>query len=198
MGQILRNFPGSLKADTKLDLAFESYSLGLRVLSAVFDLCDSRSEQLTGEIVQILRTKMAYKGTEREARNRAELIVAEMLRDIAFGLIKRVANSVGLSELEATYEDVADRQERNISNRLIHLSIRLDHFSRFPKDEIEGLSETLKHNTFAYQTLRDIVLNHLYLFPRGYEVQQWVGSTLNIKVNLPGVRGTARKLISGS
>src|ERR1017187_6030964 len=50
------------------------------------------------------------------------------------------ARSVGLSELEATYDDVADIQERSISNRMIHLSIRLDHFDRFPKGEIENLA----------------------------------------------------------
>jgi predicted MPP superfamily phosphohydrolase len=198
MGQILRNFPGSLKADTKLDLALESYSLGLRILGAVFTMTNRDSESLTKDIVHVLRTKMAFKGPEREVRTRAELIMAEILRDITFGLVKRVASAIGLSELEATYDDVADIQQRSVANRMIHLSIRLDHFSRYPKGEIENMEDLLSSNTFAYQTLRDLVLNDLYLFPRGYEIQQWAGSTLKMKVNLPGVRGSARKLLSGS
>jgi len=198
MGQILRNFPGSLKADMKLDLAFESYSLGLRILSAVFELAHGDSEALTQDIVNVLRTKMAFRGTDREARNRAELIISEMLRDITFGLIKRVSNAVGLSELEVTYDEVGAVYDSSVSNRMIHLSIHLDHFARFPKSEIKDLSDLLKKNMFAYQTLCDIVLNHLYLFPRAHEIQQWAGSTLNMKVNHPEIRGTARKLIGQS
>lgn len=46
MGQFLRNFPGSLKGATKLELAFESYSLGLRILSAVFGFCQKTRTSL--------------------------------------------------------------------------------------------------------------------------------------------------------
>ena len=194
MGQILRNFPGSLKADTKLELAFESYSLGLRILSAVFALAQRDSEAMVKDIAELLRNKMAFSGTERELLTRAELILAELLREITFSLLKRVSHAIGLRELEATYDEVADLRDNSLSSRLIHLSIRLDHFERFPKDEIEKLAEELDRNVFSYQALRDLVLNHLYLFPRDYGIQQWAGSVLNMKVDLPEVRGSARKL----
>jgi hypothetical protein len=196
MGQILRNFPGSLKADTKLELAFESYSLGLRILSAVFDLAQRDSEVMVKDIAELLRTKMAFSGTERELLTRAELILAEILREITYSLLKRVSHAIGLSELEPTYDEVAELRDNSLSNGMIQLSIRLDHFERFPKKEIEKLAVTLEHNVFSYQTLRDLVLNHLYLFPRGYTIQQWAGSVLKMKVDLPEVRGSARKLHS--
>ena len=196
MGQILRNFPGSLKADTKLELAFESYSLGLRILSAVFDLAQRDSEVMVKDIAELLRTKMAFSGTERELLTRAELILAEILREITYSLLKRVSHAIGLSELEPTYDEVAELRDNSLSNGIIQLSIRLDHFERFPKKEIEKLAVTLEHNVFSYQTLRDLVLNHLYLFPRDYTIQQWAGSVLKMKVDLPEVRGSARKLHS--
>jgi hypothetical protein len=194
MGQILRNFPGSLKADTKLDLAFESYSLGLRILSPLFALAERDSEKLIKEVSDVLRTRLAFAGTERELKDRAELIIAELLRGVTYGLLKRISHAVGLRELEATYDEVATLRGNSISTQMIQLSIRLDHFERFPKREIDTLSELLHKNTFGYQTLRDLVLNHFYLFPRDFEIQQWAGSTLNMKVNLPEVRGNAKKL----
>ena len=193
MGQFLRNFPGSLKADAKLELAFECYSLGLRILSAVFSLSQRDSEVIVMDIIKVLRDRMAFSGTERDFLNRAELILAEMLRQITYGLLKKISHAVGLSELEPTYDEVAALRDNNLSNKLIRLSILLDHFERFPKSEIEDLDHALHNNTFSYQTLRDLVLNHLYLFPRDYAVQQWAGSRLSIKVNLSEVIGSSKK-----
>jgi hypothetical protein len=197
MGQVLRNFPGSLKADMKLELAFESYSLGLRILSAVFGLVQRDSALLVKEIVDLLRTKMAYKETDRELVTRAESLVSELLREFTFGVLKRISHAVGLRDLEATYEEVAALRDNSLSNRLIQLSIRLDHFERFPKSEILDLAKDLENNIFSYQTLRDLVMNHLYLFPREYAVQQWAGSILNVQVNKPEILGGGAKLLKG-
>jgi predicted MPP superfamily phosphohydrolase len=144
MGQILRNFPGSLKAETKLELAFESYSLGLRTLGAVFNLTQLGSDEIMRDISAVLRSKMAFSGNDKELRDRAELIVAELLREITFGLLKRLSHAIGLRELEGTYDEVANLLDKSLPCRLIHLSIRLDHFERFPKKDIEELAKELE------------------------------------------------------
>jgi hypothetical protein len=196
MGQFLRNFPGSLKGATKLELAFESYSLGLRILSAVFGFCQKDSDVIVRDIAKVLKERMAFSGTDRELLDKAELILAELLREITYGLVKRISHAVGLSELEPTYDEVAELRDNNLSNKMIRLSILLDHFESFPRQEVKELTEILKKNTFSYQTLRDLVINHLYLFPRDVATQQWVGNTLKIKVNTNEVIGDPLKLRS--
>lgn len=57
---------------------------------------------------------------------RAERIIAEMLREIAFSLLKRISHSIGLQELEETYKEVSDLRDHCLSSRLIDLSIHLD------------------------------------------------------------------------
>lgn len=195
MGQILRNFPGSLKADTKLDLAFETYALGLRMLTTLFDLAQKESDSLVKDITRIIVEKMAFNGTDRELRERAEEIVSDMLRQLVYAIVKRVSHAVGLSELEATYEELSDLRDNNLANQFVNLSIRLDHFTRFPKEEILSIYKAVDSNQFGRQTLRDLVLNHLYLFPCSYVVQQWVGDTFDVKVNLPSIRGAEKKLL---
>jgi len=120
-----------------------------------------------------------------------------MLRQITYGILKRLSHAVGLKELEGTYEEVSELRDNSLANRMIHLSIELDHFERFPLSEIERLAAELEHNNFTYQTLQDLVLNHLYLFPRDYSTQQSAGSTLKMKVNVPAVRGGEKKIIEG-
>jgi hypothetical protein len=138
---------------------------------------------------------MAYSGTERELMDRAELVVAEMLRHITYGLLKRISHAVGLSELEDTYVEVSELRDNNLADKFVHLSIHLDHFEHFPKKEIEALKTDVRDNNFSFQTLQDLVLNHLYLFPRDYSIQQWSGSTLGMKVNIPSIRGSDKKLL---
>jgi hypothetical protein len=195
MGQILRNFPGSLKAETKLNLAFETYALGLRILATIFILTERDSNLLAESISKVLKEKMAFSGTERQLMNRVEDVIAELLRNIVFGVVKRVSHAVGLSELEATYDDVAELRDNSLANKFINLSIRLDHFQRFPKSQIEELATELNDNLFSFNALQDLVLNHLYLFPRNYLLQQWAGSILEVKVNTPIIRGSERKLL---
>ena len=72
MGQILHNFPGSLKAETKLELAFETYALGLRILATIFILTERDTNLLVTIISNVLREKMAFSGTERELMSRVE------------------------------------------------------------------------------------------------------------------------------
>lgn len=198
MGQILRNFPGSLKAETKLDLAFETYALGLRILATIFILTERDSDLLATEIANVLKEKMAFSGTDRQLMSRVEDIITDLLRNVAFGVVKRVSHAVGLSELEATYEDLSDLRDNNLANKFINLSIRLDHFQRFPKSQIEDLVVALKSNNFGFWALQDLVMNHLYLFPRSYALQQWAGSTLEMKVNLPSIRGSERKMLGSA
>ncbi|MGA2988733.1 MAG: hypothetical protein ABSG32_33660, partial [Terriglobia bacterium] len=59
------------------------------------------------------------------------------------------------------------------------------------------LAKELQKNVFSYQTLRDLVLNYLYLFPADYSIQQWSGQLLNFKANTSPIRGSSRKLLEG-
>ena len=68
MGQILRNFPGSLKADTKLELAFESYSLGRRILSPVFSLAERDSDSLIKEESEVLARGWRFRVQKESSR----------------------------------------------------------------------------------------------------------------------------------
>jgi predicted MPP superfamily phosphohydrolase len=197
LGQVLRNFPGSLKKDLKTELAAESYSLGLRILGSIFQLAGRDSASITKDIENLLVKKFAFSGTDDERKKEAEIIMADLLRHCTFGILKRLSHAIGLSELEETYEEVATIRNKGLSSRMIQLSIRLDHFDQFPKNPIDGLAKDLRNNAFSYQTLKDLVLNYFYLFPTDYTTQQWAGKLLGFKVNTPLVRGASQKLLKG-
>jgi hypothetical protein len=192
LGQILRNFPGALRADLKVDLAFASYQLGLRTLRAILLVGESNIEELRFYIARAIQEKRAVKDPEELAKE-ANKIVVSLTRDVAFGMVKRISHAVGLEELEETYKEILDRDGKRLPVRIIDYALKLDHFARFPKSELEGIvGETVK-NPFALRLLRDLTADYLYLFPTDYRVRQHIGDTLGIAVNLPNMLGSGPK-----
>ncbi len=103
----------------------------------------------------------------------------------AYGMIKRVCNSVGLRELELTFDDVKAKYGDQISVNLIHLAIRLEHFRSVPETEIYELRKTIGKNHFAYKLLRDLVAEFLFLHNTDTKVFQRMGDEFDIKTSDP-------------
>jgi hypothetical protein len=106
-------------------------------------------------------------------------------RRAMFGVLKRVSYAVGLELLRETYKAVLEDSKGQVSVKLIDLSVKLDHFSAFPQQEIEQLWDGLRKNHFSGTLIRDLVADHIYLFGLDYRVLQSVGQTLDIKVSDP-------------
>ena len=51
LGQLVKNFPGSLKGSEKHDLIKESYSLGLRIISMLFGIFQENPEGMIDLVV---------------------------------------------------------------------------------------------------------------------------------------------------
>jgi hypothetical protein len=70
--------------------------------------------------------------------------------------------------------------------RLVDLSIKLDHFSGFPEEDVMEMSKRLKRkNFFSAAVLAEMVASHLYLFYVDERTRQAVGKELHIETHLP-------------
>ena len=187
MGQVLRNFPGSLEGDIKVSIARESYLMGLRVLGFFCALIRPN----LGDLQKVFREFLRDEGLEdvEEIERVADFVLYNMVAAVAFGMIKKISHSLGSEYLAETFEEVAD-QRVPTSISLVNLSIKLDHFKVFPvRDVIDVYKDTHK-NLFTSSIVRGMVLQHLYLFPVAHGTRQQVCDRLEIKIADP-------KLISG-
>jgi hypothetical protein len=194
MGQVLRNFAGALRKDLKLEIARSAYQLGLRTLNAVLRMGESNLEGLRSYMAAFIREHRAF--DDRELEQKADQAVVWLTRRIAYGFVKTISYAVGHPMLEETYKDVLKQEGERTSIRLVDLSVKLDHFSRFPEDEVLAMWEKLRRrNFFSSTVLRDMVLNYLYLFPLDYETRQTVGAKLQIETGSPAmIAGRLKKL----
>jgi len=173
LGQVIRNFPGSLPGIQKAAIARECYLLGLRTLSVFLELLVSNQDA----IVEILSKKIyadskeQNQPSEKRAEKAARRLLAWLIDLISTSTLRRISSAVGNETLRRTFETVRAGADTPAFD-LIDISIKLDHFTHFPEEEIEALSKKSELNSLAMQVLRDLIVIHFYRFPRDFKTKQ--------------------------
>jgi hypothetical protein len=179
LGQILKNFPGSLKGPTKLEIAQECYFLGLRTMRALLNIIEQNRDDIIAHVVQNV---LAGETGDDEAKDRkAKRIITGLIELISVSIIKKISVSVGSESLSQTYEELLGKHN-TLAVQLIDLSVKLDHFRSFPNDEFVALSEANQNSLFPTLILRSLALNHFYRFPVQREMKQRVCGKLGIEI----------------
>jgi predicted MPP superfamily phosphohydrolase len=213
LGQILRNFPGSLIAAKKMDIAECTYMLGLRAMSVLIRLIESSVGQYRRKIAGLLQEER--KGQEggleggrtaserpepcaatlKEFRDLADSVCLLLTRIFVIGLIKVVSFAVGSNELDQTYSDVLNTVPDSLAVKFIDLTIRLDHFRGFPKAKVEQLLRRVEKSLFLHDVLSELVIYHLMLFEVDREIRDSMASQLGFHSSHPKLIGQDRKLL---
>ena len=181
LGQVYRNFTGSLEGGLKLEITRECYALGMRALAAILTIVVSDIDgmrQYLGSLIA-LRSGITDK---QELANKADDVIVWLGRASAVGTIKRISYAVGHSNLTNTYAKVLG-QSHELSTQMIDAAIKLDHFERVPDRELDKIQDRVRGNNFAYTVVRDLVVDYLYLYSVEFPTMQRLGSKWNIAVS---------------
>jgi hypothetical protein len=180
LGQLIKNFPGSLVGSDKFALVKECYLLGLRTVEMV--LASLRDN--AGDMVPSLVDKIKEHSPRLKDRDDIEVKVKHFLfwlvEGACFGMLKRISHAVGHSSLEATYQEVLDDLKTN-SAKLIDMSIRLDSFD-CAIDHLRDLKRDFKDNLFCDRLLAHLVVHYLYVFPSNEKTKQQICTELGIPI----------------
>lgn len=181
-GQILRNFYGSIRGETQIEIIRVSYDLCLRMLSVLYDFLERDKEKIAGVLAQILQHRYPeLSGQELDDRTRRHLQFIAM--GTCYSLIKHTSNSIGLADLRPSFDKIMQKNDISISEKILDLSARLDFFDGFPQKNIIDVARDLKGRGVGYEALRIIVWEHMKLFSVSYDQRQSVCEKLDIKVN---------------
>ena len=179
LGQVLRNFTGSLKGEPKRQLVEECYGLGLRMLGYIFKMVE---DSLAG-LARILSHQARSKG--KELTEEETLIQVRrssgLLQMITFNVFRHMSDSIGTEKVAQTLAEVSGGDD-NRSIKVIELSIQLDHFEHFPRTQIEEAAREFSGNYFAMSLIRVMVWHHLYLYPVDYRYKQFACEKLHISL----------------
>lgn len=195
LGQVLKNFPGTIEASAKEAMAIECFSLGFRALDGVVQLIRDGREDMVAHAARTIREEGADL-EEEKIKARANSVVFSLALMSAFGIVKRISAAVGSPELTLTYGKV-EAALPFVSTRLTNMSIRLDQLDGFPEDALISLARGLDGSVLPKSVLRWLVLTHVNLFPVGFQERQRVFAATGIRYSESIGANPKRRLIGG-
>lgn len=191
IGQIMKNFPGKLSAERKLQVGRTAYNLGLRILGYLIELFERNKKELLTESMDMIINAHPRTQKDRLKRQAVEWYVG-MARLVCYSMIKNTANAVGLSELEITYRKLLE-QAPNVSVELINQAIEIDHITGLKTARIVELAEKYTDNPTALSVLQGMVLNYVILMPGDYRNKMQICDKLGIKYSRMRLREVSTK-----
>ena len=196
LGQILRNFQGSLKGKQKLALVQECYSLGMRILKFIFSMVEENNDDLLNALVKMISQSNPQVSNEHLIED-AKTIICMLLEGSTFSVIRYISDSLGHEELDTTFNEILKINTQNVSYRFIDVSVRLDYFfDNFPENEVNSLNKELKNKVFSRDILRRLVWHHFYLYPSDFRLRARICEKLDIDLQLGKVYDPRTKMIN--
>jgi len=191
MGQIVKNFAGSMRGDPRYKLVRECYELGLRVVGKILLEWKQSGVDLVKEVLDIVIEREDVIESKLELEEMIKAYIFYFSETVALGVIQRISQAVGSKDLVDTYRRVLEENSNN-AYKLVDISVRLESLG-FPAGDVYALKETFEKNMFCGRLLRRLVINHFYLFNTGERVKQQACEHLGIKIQ--DLRGMDVRLV---
>lgn len=184
LGQIMRNYYGSLLGDRKSQIGERAYDLLSRTLGAFLGVFAGDREALVADLAIWLQEQNL--ASKDDAREKAAQALFALLSMVSFGVIKRGSELLGSDKVKLTHEAIASRSP-SIFKQLLWLATDLDHppptgGSTLPMSRLRDLKEALRANPLGTFVLRRLVIDHLYMFSVSYKDKQRICELLGIPV----------------
>lgn len=168
LGQLSRNYYGSLKVHQKQKLLEEAIQAPLRSLEYFFSLIDNSSEHAIDIIEKKLKEKFQGKldaVTNSKIKEVARRLLFEMIVSLSFFFITKISSSIGSVNLQQVIDNVCDDMKSN-AGKLIKLSTMLELGNAIPVEQIKRLINDMDKNHLSDRLMKSIVVNYLYMFER--------------------------------
>ncbi|MDD5679454.1 MAG: metallophosphoesterase [Kiritimatiellae bacterium] len=178
LGQILRNYYGSLKAEPKLMLAEEAYLLSFRAIHRFYAKLTVDINELTHHLGQLVLNKDWDEDRKLRWARRTLFYVSVFIPDI---YMHEVAGAVATRHLAETFEQVRTKLA-SPGARLLDIAIKIACQQAFPIEDAASLARDVKGDLIASLLLKCAVMQHLYLFPRTESERQAICDRLGIPV----------------
>lgn len=191
LGEIVKNYAGSLDGPITYKLVQDTYGMGLRSLKCIIQIFENEHDLLIKHITEHLSKK--HYVTEDKISEEVSKMVFKLALAISSDIVKRIAKSVGTKDLKKTYKKIIDSDIDNIAYELIGVAIDLDFTGGLNENKIIQLHKKFdkKKSRLPHSALKKFVLDHLYMFEISYDKKASICKRLDI-----GMESSKKALIS--
>jgi hypothetical protein len=176
-GQIIRNRHANLKKTDLQSLAETGADAGLRSLNYIISLFEDSKDNL----VEIIEKKIAEPNlTKEQISYKSKHAFMLISYGIINGIVRKIASAIGSRDAISIYGELED-MKGTPAYQLIKIAVQLQHQKFLDMKSIKKAKEELESNLVAIRILKEMVIQHIYLFPVEAEKQQQLARMLNIK-----------------
>jgi hypothetical protein len=183
LGEIIKNYSGTLDGNIKEKMIIETHSLGLRALKSLMDLFNKEHHNLMDLLKNMVEKKKHV--TEDKIAEDVARIVYGIATNVSSNIIKKIAKATASKDLKTLIHEILERDKDNNAKLLLAQAIELDFENGLNIKNIEALNKYFKDekNSVCNTTLKKLVLDHLYMYDVTYDKKQSICKKLDINMN---------------
>lgn len=178
-GQIIRNRHATMTRGSIYDLAGNGVSTGLRFLDYFIKISDSSKTEIVKFISQTLSEHPNI--SDREIQEHAESAYLHLTYGVVNAVTRKIASAIGSKEAYEVY-NFLENNENTPAYTLINQAIELQFKRIIDIDTLQKTTEKLKNNPVCLRILKEMVVQHIYMFPVEYKEKQQLSKLLGISV----------------
>ena len=192
-GQIIKNRHASLKKDSLTILAENGINAGLRFLKYFIAI----SHITKKEILKVISSHLSENPTvsNSEIERHAENAYLFLTYGVINSVVRKIASSVGSKEAMEIY-NLIETKAPTPAILLLKQSIELQFLKKIDIKGITKSVEELKENPVCSRILKELIVQHIYMFPVNYKEKQQLSSLLGLTTKRQHLMEQKQKKIS--
>ncbi len=179
-GQIVRNRHSSLSRESLYSLVEEGAGTGLRFLNYFINLSDLAKSEVVRMIEERLREHPNL--TDEQVQEFAKSSFLLITYGVINAVIRKIAAAIGSKEAYEIYHQL-ELREATPAVKLLNKAISMHFSKQLDVNEIKKTAHELQNNAVCSRILRELVIQHTYMFPVGYKEKQKLSEILKISVH---------------
>ncbi len=185
VGQVLRNFPGSLYSEMKTSLIDKCYKLMLRSLNYILLSFKHQYKQIQ-DIVGTLIGLPDKEITQNEFDIIYDTATHFFLTMLCVNHIKCLCREIGSEYFYPTYKKIKEAHN-DIPYMLIDLGIKLKYSPQVPIKDLQELHKMVHKNPMTDNVLKWLLVDKIYFFDVPVSIRQKICDLLKMKIEDPVV-----------
>lgn len=178
-GQIIRNRHATLTRNALFDLANSGASAGLRFLEYFIKISDVAKNGIINAISSHLSEYPNL--ADREIEKFAEDMYLHLTYGVINATVRKIASSIGSKEAIEIYQQL-EKEKNTTAHTLIQLAIELQFNRTLTINNVSSCFEKVNNNAVATRILKEMIIQHIYMFPVDYKEKQQLSNLLGISV----------------
>lgn len=165
LGQLARNYYGSLKVHQKENLLTEAIKTPLRALGFMFENVDGKTDLLLKNVKQkLLESRKDLSSlSQQDLDQLTRKLVFELYFMISYQITRKISQSIGSQELNSLINKICSKIDTP-SSKLINLSCTLDLGNKSSFEDLEAITKEIKEYPLSTSVMRSLIVNYLYMF----------------------------------